>query len=110
MFSILDSVTMMEALVPVEKLTDWELFQSLASELIFSNIKIHSSNKADKTARDFAASIAYRPEIRNTWPRSFIKAYKKAQKIMARNDGSSIQNGSKLGHSKYQENGLEKST
>jgi hypothetical protein len=28
---------------------------------------------------------------------------------MARNQGSSMQNGSKLGHSKYQENGLEKS-
>jgi hypothetical protein len=29
---------MREALDPVEKLTDWELFQSLASELISPNI------------------------------------------------------------------------
>jgi hypothetical protein len=28
---------------------------------------------------------------------------------MARNQGSSMQNGSKLGHSKYEENGPEKS-
>jgi hypothetical protein len=34
MFSILDPVRTMEALNPVEKLTDWELFQSLASEFI----------------------------------------------------------------------------
>jgi hypothetical protein len=29
---------------------------------------------------------------------------------MARNQGSSLQNGSKLGHLKYQKNGLEEST
>jgi hypothetical protein len=33
MLSILDPVTKREALVPVEKLTDWEQFQSFASEL-----------------------------------------------------------------------------
>jgi hypothetical protein len=34
MFSILDPVRMREVLKPAEKLTDWELFQSLASEPI----------------------------------------------------------------------------
>jgi hypothetical protein len=58
MFSILDPVRMKEALDPVEKLTDWELFQCLASELISPNIQIHFSNEADKRAHDFAASIA----------------------------------------------------
>jgi hypothetical protein len=33
-FSILNPVRTREALNPFEKLTDWELFQSLASELI----------------------------------------------------------------------------
>jgi hypothetical protein len=40
----------MEALDPVQKLADWELLQSLASELITQNIKIHASNEADKAA------------------------------------------------------------
>jgi hypothetical protein len=58
MFSILDPVRTREASVPVEKLTDWELLQSLVSELVTLNIQIYSSNKAYKAARDFAASIA----------------------------------------------------
>jgi hypothetical protein len=37
MCSILDPVRR-EALHPVEKLTDWELFQNLASDLISPNI------------------------------------------------------------------------
>jgi hypothetical protein len=52
-FIILDSVRIREALDPDEKLTDWELFQILASEL-----KFNSSNKANKAAHDFAASMA----------------------------------------------------
>jgi hypothetical protein len=40
----------------VEKLTDWELFQSLLSELITPNILIHSSYEADEA--DEADSIA----------------------------------------------------
>jgi hypothetical protein len=40
MFSILDPVRTREALDPVEKLTDWELFQSLASELILQISKL----------------------------------------------------------------------
>jgi hypothetical protein len=57
MFSILDPVRTTEALDPVEKLTDWELFQSLTSELMSQKIQIHSSNEADKAACDFAVSI-----------------------------------------------------
>jgi hypothetical protein len=68
MFSILDPVRTKEALDSVEKLTDWELFQSLASELIFPNVQIHTSNESDKAAHDFLASIAlaYRLSTRKT--------------------------------------------
>jgi hypothetical protein len=68
MFSILDPVRMREALDPVQKLTDWELFQSLASELISPNIQILSSNEPDNAAHDLAASIAlaYRISSRET--------------------------------------------
>jgi hypothetical protein len=47
---------------PVEKLTDWEWFQSLTSELISPKIEIMSRAEADKVARDFTAPIvlAYR--------------------------------------------------
>jgi hypothetical protein len=58
MFSILDPVRMREALDSVETLTDCEMFQSLASELISTNIQIRSSNEADKAACDFTVSIA----------------------------------------------------
>jgi hypothetical protein len=65
---ILGPVRVREALDPVEKLTDWELFQSVASQLVSLNIQIHSSNEADKAARDFAASVAsaYRILTRTT--------------------------------------------
>jgi hypothetical protein len=46
-----------ELLDPVEKLTDWQLFQSLASEFVSPNIKVHPYNEADVEARDFSASI-----------------------------------------------------
>jgi hypothetical protein len=58
MFSIVGSVRTREALDAVEKLTHWELFQSLAPELIPPDIQIHSSNEADKAARDFVPSTA----------------------------------------------------
>jgi hypothetical protein len=57
MFSFLDPVRTKETLDPVEKLTDWELFKNLASELMSPNIQIHSSNEADKASRDVAASV-----------------------------------------------------
>jgi hypothetical protein len=43
-FSILDPVRTGESSDPVEKPRDWELFQSIASELISPDIKIDSSN------------------------------------------------------------------
>jgi hypothetical protein len=57
-FAILDCVRAREALDPFEKLRDWERFQSLTSELISLSSHVHSSEEADKAARDFAASIA----------------------------------------------------
>jgi hypothetical protein len=48
LFSILDPVRTRKALDQFEKLTDWQLFQNLASEFIYPNIQIHSSNKAEK--------------------------------------------------------------
>jgi hypothetical protein len=67
MFSILGPVRSRDTLDPVEKLTNWKLCQSLASELVSPNIQIYSSNEGDKAARDFAASIAsaYRLSTRN---------------------------------------------
>jgi hypothetical protein len=58
MFSILDHVKAREVSDPVEKFTDWERFQSLASDLVSLKIQINSSTDADKAARDFAAPIA----------------------------------------------------
>jgi hypothetical protein len=78
----LDPLRTKETLDLVEKLTDWELFQSLASELISSNILIYSSNETDKAARDFAASIAssYRPSTRkrNILDRKYVNAWSAA--------------------------------
>jgi hypothetical protein len=67
MFSILDHVKASEVSDPVENFTDWERFQSLASDLVSPKIQINSSTDADKAARDFAASIAsgYRLSTRN---------------------------------------------
>jgi secreted Zn-dependent insulinase-like peptidase len=55
---VLDSDHRRKALEPVKKLTDRDLSQILASELISSNNQIHSSDGADKAVRDFIASIA----------------------------------------------------
>jgi hypothetical protein len=79
--SILDDVRAREALDLVDKFTDWEWFQSLASELISPSIQILSSEKAEKAAYDFATSVAliYRMSTRKpivyfrnatTWPGS----------------------------------------
>jgi hypothetical protein len=58
MFSILNPAKRKKALDPVEKLTDWEQFQSRASELKFPNIQMYSPTEVDKAACDFAASVA----------------------------------------------------
>jgi hypothetical protein len=51
-FSILDPVRAREALDPAEKFTDWGLFRSLVSDLIFPNTCIYSSEEGDKLAVD----------------------------------------------------------
>jgi hypothetical protein len=55
---ILDHVRTKNVLAPLEKITDWERFQSLASNLILPRIEINSGVEADKMARAFTASIA----------------------------------------------------
>jgi hypothetical protein len=56
-FHILDHVRTKNVSAPAEKFTDWERFQSLASNLISSRIEINSGAETDKAARVFTASI-----------------------------------------------------
>jgi hypothetical protein len=62
LFHILDHVKFRNLSEPIEKFTDWERFQSLASELNSPRIDFNSGVEADKAARDITASInsAYR--------------------------------------------------
>jgi hypothetical protein len=55
---ILDHVKIINISEPIEKFTDWDRFQSLASELISPRIEINSGIEADKAARNFIATIA----------------------------------------------------
>jgi hypothetical protein len=57
-FHILDHVRTKNVSAPLGKFTDWERFQSLASNLISPRIKINSGAEADKAARAFTASVA----------------------------------------------------
>jgi hypothetical protein len=57
-FQLLDHVKIRNLSEPIEKFTDWNLFQSLASELISPRIEINSGVEADNAARVFTASIA----------------------------------------------------
>jgi hypothetical protein len=57
-FHILDHVKIRNLSEPVEKFTDWDRFQILASELISPRIEINSCVEADKAAHNFTASIA----------------------------------------------------
>jgi hypothetical protein len=57
-FHILDHVKIKNFSEHIEKCTDWNLFQSLASELISPKLEINSGVQADKAARDFTASVA----------------------------------------------------
>jgi hypothetical protein len=57
-FHILDHVKISNLSKPIEKLTDWDGFQCLASELISPRIEINSGVEADKAARNSTASIA----------------------------------------------------
>jgi hypothetical protein len=58
MFHILDHVRTKQISEPLEKFTNWERFQSLASNLISLRVEINSRVEADKAVRAFAASIA----------------------------------------------------
>jgi hypothetical protein len=55
---VLDHVKTKNVSAPFEKFTDWERFQSLASNLISPRNEINSGAEADKAARVFAASLA----------------------------------------------------
>jgi hypothetical protein len=57
-FHILDHVRTKNVFSPLEKFTDWERFQSLASNLISPRLEINSGIQADKAARYFTDSIA----------------------------------------------------
>jgi hypothetical protein len=57
-FCILDHAKGRDILDQVEKFTDWEQFQSLASALVSPRIEINSCAEVDKAASDFSASIA----------------------------------------------------
>jgi hypothetical protein len=47
----------------VDKFTNWERFQNLASELISPRIKINSGEEANKAAHDFTISILLASKI-----------------------------------------------
>jgi hypothetical protein len=64
-FHTLDHVKIRNLQKPIEKFTDWDRFQSVASELISSRIEINSGVEADKAARDFTASIASEYRLAN---------------------------------------------
>jgi hypothetical protein len=55
---ILNHVRTKQISEPLEKVTYWERFQSLASNLISPRVKINSGVEADKAGRAFTASIA----------------------------------------------------
>jgi hypothetical protein len=57
-FHILDLVKIRNLSDTIEKFTDWEQSQSLASDLISSRLEINMEVEADKETREFAASIA----------------------------------------------------
>jgi hypothetical protein len=57
MFHILDHVRTKQISEPLEKFTNWERFQSLASNLILPRVEINSGVEADKATRAFAALL-----------------------------------------------------
>jgi hypothetical protein len=57
-FHILDHVKIRNLSEPIENFTDWDRFQSLASERISPRIEINSGVEGDKAARDRTAPIA----------------------------------------------------
>jgi hypothetical protein len=59
-FHILDHVKIRNLSDPIEIFTDWDRFQSLASELISPKIQIKSWVEANKAARDFQPLLLQR--------------------------------------------------
>jgi hypothetical protein len=57
-FHLLDHVKIKNLSEPIEKFTDWDRFQSLASKLISPRININLGVEANKAVRDFTASTA----------------------------------------------------
>jgi hypothetical protein len=57
-FYLLDNIRTRNLPDLVDKFTDWERFQSLASELISPRTKINLEEEANKAAHDFTVSIA----------------------------------------------------
>jgi hypothetical protein len=55
---MLDDVKMRNLSEPIEEFTDWERFQSLASDLISPRVEINTGVETDKAARYFTSSIA----------------------------------------------------
>jgi hypothetical protein len=58
LFYILDHVRTKQISEPFEIFTDWERFQSLASNLISPRIEINSGVEAHRAARAFTASTS----------------------------------------------------
>jgi hypothetical protein len=59
LFHVLDHVKIRNFSEPIENYTDWEWFQSLASDLISPRLEINMGVEADEAAREFTASIAF---------------------------------------------------
>jgi hypothetical protein len=57
-FHKLDHAKLRNLSEPIEKFTDWDQFQRIASELISPRIEINTGVETDKAARDFTASVA----------------------------------------------------
>jgi hypothetical protein len=70
-FHILDLVTTNKLLEPLEKFTDWENIQSLASNIISPRIEINSRIESYKEAQEFTTSIASAYRL----PTSKVKLY-----------------------------------
>jgi hypothetical protein len=66
MLSNVGPVKKKEALDAVERLTDWELFQSFACELISPNIQMHLIKQTVTLQPLQLRHTEYRLEIRNT--------------------------------------------
>jgi hypothetical protein len=103
-FHLLDHIRSRNLLDLVDRFTDWERFQRLASELISPKIQINSEEEAYKAARDFTAFIAsaYRIatskitllDINKDIPGlEYLLKHKRRLRKLANNPGATMQNG-----------------